>query len=288
MKNYQWLIRREIWENKAIWIIPAALAVLLVLTSLFGTLTGDILLGGSSASPGNTLTLSGKILLLSVSSVFVILLPIYSSWYLLDSLYADRKDRSVLFWKSLPITDTEVVLSKLLTALIIIPFVYWVIANLTALLVAFIVAVRAGAAISGAVWRLDLWLQIETLWIYLIITAAIWYLPVAAWLMLVSAWAKRAVLLWTVLPLMAALLVERWFLGGQIFAQLVLNRIFTGFLPAILASRGDSDTFVNNPAPIWSMLDPRGFVSSYSAWVGVLVGVALLYGAIQMRSRRIE
>ncbi len=289
MKNYQWLIRREFWENKAIWIMPAVLGALLVLTSLFGTVTGDIHVAGNGAASGIPLLLSGKVLLLSVSSIFFMLMSIYSTWYLLDSLYADRKDRSVLFWKSLPITDTEVVLSKLLTALVVIPMVYWVAANLTALLVAFIVAVRAGAAIGSTLWHLDLWLQIEILWIYVIITAAIWYLPVAAWLMLVSAWAKRAVLLWSALPLIAVLLVERWLFGSQIIAHLLLSRTFSGFLPAIFASRGDpTDTLVNSPGPIWSVMDLAGFVSSPAAWIGVLVGIALLYGAIQMRLRRIE
>ena len=87
--------------------------------------------------------------------------------------------------------------------LIVIPLVYFVAADSPTLLMAFIVSMRAHAYVGSALWQPDLWLQLQVLWLYLIVTTAIWYLPVAGWLMLVSAWAKRAVMLWSILPPLA-------------------------------------------------------------------------------------
>ena len=95
-------------------------------------------------------------------------MTIYSTWYLLDCLYADRKDRSVLFWKSLPISDTATVLSKLFIGLIAIPIVYFAAADLSTLLMAFIISVRAHSSLGSALWQPDLWLQLQVLWLYVI------------------------------------------------------------------------------------------------------------------------
>ncbi len=128
------------------------------------------------------------------------------TWYLLDCLYADRKDRSILFWKSLPISDTATVLCKLLVGMIIIPLVYFAAADATALIAPSSSRYGRRASIGSSLWHGDVWVQIQVLWMYVIVTTAIWYLPVAGWLMLVSAWAKRAVMLWAVLPPLAWLI----------------------------------------------------------------------------------
>src|SRR6202000_960981 len=107
--------------------------------------------------------------------VFYGLATIYVSWYLLDCLYADRRDKSVLFWKSLPISDAATVLSKLAIAFLVIPLVYFAFADVTSLLTAFIVSVRDHSLVGNQLWRPSLWLQLQLLWIYLIFTSALWY-----------------------------------------------------------------------------------------------------------------
>ena len=115
MNTYVWLIRREFWENRAIWICPAVIACALMLAALFGRVEVAGL-----GSPERNRAMAGMVLF-AFGIIFFLVMTIYSSWYLLDCLNADRKDRSILFWKSLPISDTAMVLAKLFTGLIAIP-----------------------------------------------------------------------------------------------------------------------------------------------------------------------
>ena len=147
--------------------------------------------------------------------MFYLVMGVYSTWYLLDCLYTDRRDRSILFWKSLPISDANTVLCKLLVGMVIIPLVYFAAADATALIAAFILSIRARASIGSSLWNGDVWLSVQVLWMYAIVTTAVWYLPIAGWLMLVSAWAKRAVMLWAVLPPLLLYILERVFFGTQ-------------------------------------------------------------------------
>ncbi|HEY5264483.1 MAG TPA: hypothetical protein VIJ37_05780 [Steroidobacteraceae bacterium] len=290
MNTYWWLIRREFWENRAIWLIPAVLGGLLVLAALFGRVE---FIAHNSPLQGRVF---GGVVLFAFGATFFAVMSIYATWYLLDCLYADRKDRSVLFWKSLPISDTATVLCKLATALLVIPLVYFAAADLTTLMMAFIVSIRASSTVGSSLWQSDLWLQLQVLWLYLIITSAIWYLPIAAWLLIVSAWAKRGVMLWSILPPLALFLAERWFLGTHIVGDQLWERL-VGF--GRLAFNGHpgagswvSTTVDNNvvttPAGIWNFLNVEGFFSSPETWIGVAVGVVLIVCAIQLRLRRTE
>jgi ABC-2 type transport system permease protein len=293
MNNYLWLIKREFWENRAIWVIPSVIGVVLILLALFGRTQFTDLNAPQTLQQSHVV---GQVLLSAFGATFFVVMSIYSSWYLLDCLYGDRKDRSVLFWKSLPISDTTTVLSKLLVALIVIPLVYFMAADVTTLLVAFVVSVRASAALGGAMWHADLWLQLQVLWLYVIITSAIWFLPVAAWLMVISAWAKRAVMLWTVLPPLALYLGERWIFGTRFVATVLHDRLLGYARQAFHSGAGasfwvttsfDNDQ-VTTPSNMWSFMDPATFFSSPQTWIGVAVGAALVAGAIQLRLRRTE
>jgi ABC-2 type transport system permease protein len=289
VNTYIWLVRREFWENRAIWTIPAVIGGFLILGALFGKVEG---LGVTSEVPGRAAT---QLFLVAVGATFFAVMSIYSTWYLLDCLHADRKDRSVLFWKSLPISDTATVLSKLLTAVIVIPLVYFALADVTTLLMAFIISVRASSSIGAGLWHADLWLQLQVLWLYLIVTAAIWYLPIVAYLLVVSSWARRAVMLWSLLPPIALIIAERWFFGSHVIAAQLWERL-VGLVGAFNSSLYDGSWVVTpvghgtiqTPASIWSVLEPARFLSSPETWIGVGVGVALIFCAVQLRTRRTE
>ena len=140
----------------------------------------------------------------------------------------------------------------------------------------------------------DLWLQIQALWLYMIATTAIWYLPVAAYLLVISSWARRAVTLWSLLPPIALILGERWFFGTNVIAHQLGVRLF-GFAEAAFSpnlgswamNAADHDG-LRTPADIFSFLDFGGFLSSAQTWIGALVGAALIFAAIQLRMRRTE
>jgi ABC-2 type transport system permease protein len=221
-------------------------------------------------------------------------MSVYATWYLLDCLYADRRDRSILFWKSLPISDAKTVLSKLLVAMVLVPLVYFAAADATALISAFILSIRARASIGSALWQPDVWWQIQVLWVYCIVTTALWYLPIAGWLMLVSAWAKRAVMLWAVLPPLVAYILERAIFGTYVIGHTLAVR-FAG-LPYVAFNGAkhvwtEGKGVVDNegvPVTVWHLINPSGFFTSAETWIGAAVGIALIVGAIQLRTRRTE
>jgi ABC-2 type transport system permease protein len=290
MNTNIWLIRREFWENRAIWMIPAVFGGLLVVATLFGQVSIP-----SITSP-TEIRQFGTLFLVIVGMMFYTVMSVYATWYLLDCLYADRKDRSILFWKSLPLSDTRTVLSKLVVGLVLIPVVYFIAADVTALLTAFILSIRARVSIGGALWQGDLWMQIQVLWAYAIVTTAVWYLPAAGWLMVVSAWAKRAVMLWAILPPLVFFLIERVFFGTHVVGQVIKTRLWG--LPAAalrgsgpnswsIAGSGDSAT-LNYPPSVWQFIDAGRFFTSPQTWIGAAVGVALIVLAIQLRTRRTE
>ncbi len=288
MNTTIWLVRREFWENRAIWMMPAIIGGLMILAALFGSVD---LMASATQLPSRAV---GQLFFVTVGATFFAVMSIYSTWYLLDCLYSDRKDRSVLFWKSMPISDTRTVMSKLATALIVIPLVYFAAANLTTLLMGFIISVRAISSVGGALWHVDLWLQTQALWLYLILTAAVWYLPIAAYLLVVSAWAKRAVMLWSIMPPLACIIAERWLFGTQVIAQRLGERLmglprvaFNAKLGSWVSAGVDTNTFTT-PANLWSFIDLRGFLANAETTIGAALGVALIGCAIQLRIRRTE
>ena len=295
MNTYLWLVRREFWENRAIWLVPAALGALLVLAALFG---GYRVVGAVDLTTVRAVVQAGALDgMIMISMTFFSVMAIYATWYLLDCLYGDRKDRSILFWKSMPISDAATVIAKLAMALVLIPLCYFAFADLTTLLMAFIISVRSGA-VGSSLWRGELWLEIQGLWLYLIVTTAVWYLPIAGWLLAVSAWAKRAVILWSILPPLALVLAERVFLGTHVIAgQLGARLGLLAYASHAFQYSPGSENWVNTeighdtittPASVFRFFNASGFFSSPETWIGAAVGIALIIGAIQLRMRRTE
>ncbi|MGA2342092.1 MAG: hypothetical protein ABSG29_02790 [Steroidobacteraceae bacterium] len=286
MKTYLWLVRREFWENRAIWIMPCCIGGALTIAALFGRVEIDL----PNLPEQNRSVMA--MALFAFGAVFYFALSIYSCWYLLECLYADRKDRSVLFWKSMPVSDTATVLSKVFVGLIAIPAVYFAVAELSTLLMAVIVSARM--SLGGALWQPKLWLQFQVLWVYAILTTAIWYLPVCGWLLVVSAWAKRAVVLWAILPPLAVILVERLFIGTHLIAGVLHGRLL-GYRHAAFYDPSPHHEWsmkAGDPAAAlasaWSVLDLTSFLLNPETWIGALCGAGLIAVAIQLRMRRAE
>ena len=139
-------------------------------------------------------------------------------------------------------------------------------------------------------------LQLQGLWLYIIVTAAVWYLPVAGWLLLVSAWAKRAVILWSILPVLGVLLAERVFIGTHVCAMVLTDRLARYVDHAFQdvehqahwVAGPQGGQIIGTTSSVWSMIDPIGFLKSPAVWIGALVGAAMITGAIQLRMRRAD
>jgi ABC-2 type transport system permease protein len=289
MNTSTWLIRREFWENRAIWMIPAVFGGLLILASLFGQVSIPKL----TTSPAEMHQAAAAFQVI-VGLMFYVVMSVYATWYLLDCLYADRRDRSILFWKSLPISDARTVLIKLFVGMIVIPLVYFAAADVTALIAAFILSIRARASLGSALWQPQAWWQMQVLWVYCVAVTALWYLPIAGWLMLVSAWAKRAVMLWSILPPLVLYIMERVFFGTHMIGRILTERL--AGLPMVAFNDTkhlwtDGGGVVDNDGvsiSVWHFINPSGFFTNAETWIGAAVGAVLIFGAIQLRMRRSE
>jgi len=263
VNNMIWLIRREVWENRSLWIAPLVVAgIILVIAAFGGVHVGngnDVSLGWNSGSGAHmsdqdresirsamaTAPLSKKqiiyaITLSTFTAVQLFTMIIVLFFYLLDSLLAERKDRSILFWKSLPVSDSEVVLSKLLTAAVVTPVFVLLVSSALQVLFAGVWSMRFSGSVLGdalMAWDGPTWLKIQASFLLLLASAILWYLPILTYLMVVSVWARRNAFLWAVLPPVSILAIEGLILQSHNFGNF-LGRRFIGMFQILQASSG--------------------------------------------------
>ena len=304
IKHQLALIKREIWEHRSIWLTPIAIASIVT----FGTLAalafaGDFadelnlaIFGAQNIAgeAGRKAVLSG--LFFGSSGLFFLSLGILIVFYSLDSLYSERKDKSILFWRSLPVTDAETVISKLATALLVIPAAMIIAIISTHLINLSVTSIwvsmkggDAGLLIWGSVPLLSDWLSA----IIIVYAAVIWMSPLVGWFLFVSAYTKRSPFMMAFLPLALIPLLEGIFLHSKEFATMVWGRmasipIHSGV--ADIEELFDDDNFKLNEQMISVLehLDIGRFVSSPSMWAGVLVCGLLSFAAIYVRRFRDE
>ena len=297
------LIKREIWEHRAIYVTPIAIAVVVSLVSLAGMVTisafdkevNMALFGASNIAGDAEREAAMTVFFLGTSWVFLFGLAILTTFYTLDSLYAERKDKSILFWRSLPITDAETVVSKLLTAVFVLPLV-----TVAAIIVTHIVnlvitsgwvMVRGGNAahlIWGSVPLFDNWAAA----LIVTIASAIWMSPFIGWFLFVSAFTKRSPLLMAFMPLIIIPIVEWIFFRTKIFATAAFGRgeMIPLFREMDLEHFFDEDRMRVNEEVVRLLahIDVGRFLVSPSVWAGVVVCGLFATAAIYLRRYRDE
>jgi ABC-2 type transport system permease protein len=285
------LVRRELWEHPSLWRAPLIIA---------GLLLGTILLGVMSGSHHTRIQVDGwdfnqsperQAQAFAVSQVAP-MLPLYLimtlvlTFYLLDSLYAERKDRSILFWKSLPVSDGLTVFSKFFVALIVVPLGVLVLAAACQLLLFLLwqVGVALGRFPPGLLtWHTLMWLKVEGVMLVCFVLGALWYAPMAAAFLLVSAWARRSPVMWVTLATAAPLVLESVF-GTHYIARFLGYRSLG--IWALLGT-GLNGERLEHGARLEGVLGDLNFAAAFGnidLWLGVAVAIALLY--VTMRVRR--
>ncbi len=308
MSAMKTLIRRELWEHRAIVLAPAAFAALFIIVNLLAAAgvvkvqidAGDVdlagVVGSLDAVKAGALVQLGLALVAVWLNIVMVLVTVF---YLTDSLYAERKDRSILFWKSLPVSDMTVVGSKLLTATIVIPAVTLVIFVAAGVCIYLITGLAVKFAGSGLVLSAGPAALAETVLfqLYALLVQSLWYLPIFGWLLLVSAWSRRTVLLWAVLPPVAVIVTERIAFGTRHFAMLLKERLI-GVYP--LAFTDDparqqliwqyedehADVNLEFSRGLLELLDPGRIAASPGLWAGILVAALFFAVAVWMRRYR--
>jgi len=236
--TFAWLVRRELWEHRAFWIVPAVVMGIIVIAHIAAlvqgsqhlSITGD-LLPKIDGFGEETVPMVGEIIMLVLVAIFGIASGIVSVFYLLDSLYSERRDRRVLFWRSLPITDGATVGSKLFTGVVVLPLIALAAAFVTYIVILLLLTLafgfREGFPLLG-LWSPILIVGAVFKWLALILVQQVWFLPVYAWLLFCSAFARKAPFLIAVLVPLGISLAEKLAYGRSFLSELI-GGYFVGF-----------------------------------------------------------
>jgi ABC-2 type transport system permease protein len=279
------LVRREFWEHRYLWACPLVVAALLAVSPLLGH--GELHLP-PFANADSRVALSTIVqwaLLLPLCLAMVICL----SYYLLDCLYAERKDRSILFWKSLPVSDPLTVSAKVLVALVVVPAVICALAVLTHLVFSGVLNARVAAGGAPALLGFSLleWFRTELALLLVMLLGLLWYAPWAAYLLLVSAWARRSPFLWAALPPVLAPLLERIVFGSH-YLWSFLNYRKSGIWQTLALGHSHiiSHHQVRSVGTLLDDLNFRGAFGDIDLWLGVAVAAALVLLTVRVRRYR--
>jgi ABC-2 type transport system permease protein len=275
------LIRRELWEHRVLLLAPIALcAMYLLLCILAGANINTRWIHFEGAEGLGSPRYLGYFAVLAVmfTGMLSFLMAIIAAFYLADCLYAERRDRSILFWKSLPVSDASTVLSKLLVVLIVVPLVVVTLAVVTNLLayVSFLIQlpeVQPNANLPDM--SATTILKIIGVLFLDVFVLALWYSPIAGYQVLVSAWAKRNALVWTFLPPIAIIFAERLFAGTWNLGKLLLHRLTSGLDDGSRTSGSFSEPF--------AALNALPLLTRAELWIGVAIAAALVLLAIRIR-----
>jgi ABC-2 type transport system permease protein len=306
MNTFTWLIKREFWETRSAWVGPLATAAALMLIAFAGLFYGidgsfsaEIVaeIGKSSNLGLGAAVFAGLGL---IAGAFFVVLQITQYSYLVDCLYSERKDRSILFWKSLPISDAQTVLAKLAFALLVMPSIALAALLSTQVVVYLAASIKLGSAsgMLGLLWSPSMWMNALTYTIYLYFKVVLWALPLMAWLVLVSGFAPRSPMGVAILIPAVTALIENLLVGTHVIGTAVMSRLSP---PSLLKSVPTSDIGITpdtmqNQAqdalqwwahPMEALrVDVSALIANPGLWIGLLIAAGFVMAAIEVRRRR--
>jgi ABC-2 type transport system permease protein len=285
-RPFFWSVRRELWENRSIFIAPMiAAGVVLFGFGITAFRLPRLRLNALALEPVRQRA-AVEIPYDIAAMMIMFTVFIVGIFYCLDALYGERRDRSILFWKSLPVSDQTSVLSKVFVPLVILPLITFLIVNATQFIMLMIsTAALLPSGLAGTTWSLLPWPRLSLILLYGLVTSALWEAPIFAWLLLVSSWARRATFLWAVLPWLAISAIEKLAFDTAFFAHMLVRRLTGGFDEGFVVLKFARDTHVPVVERL-SQFDPLRFLSSPGLWIGLIVAAAFLFAAIRLRRSR--
>ena len=286
-------IKKELWEYKKIFLwIPMTLAVLLICAPFISLLLNDVSsdLWLIKFERIAALTQSEEFSQLTFGFISVLFVPfvitsgIVQLYYFIACLFDERRDLSIMFWRSLPVSDAMSVGVKLLVGALILPAIFLIAATgvvIVFLLIIVIASIILSLGYDISLWQL--WINSDVIWHLFtswssLLPYSLWMFPIYAWLMFVSAFAKKAPFLWAVLPVIIVLLVESFFvsyfdLNTRFFAQTLIDYF--------AISQNVIEVYANQHTSITVL--PFNVMKDKISVVALLLGSGLMYGAYWLR-----
>src|SRR5213076_1522947 len=278
-RPFYWSVRRELWENRSICVAPLIVAVVVLLGFLVSTIglperrRAVLLLDPAKARAAIEMPHNVAAMML-IFTAFIV-----GVFYCLDALHGERRDRSILFWKSLPISDLTTLLSKATIPLAVLPLITFAIIVVTQ----FVMLLWTSALLilhgmsPASTWTNFPLFQPSLILLYGLVAIALWHAPIYGWALLVSGWARRATFLCAVVPLLAIGFFEKITFGTSHFASMLKDRLM-GFAPKAFAFTMHSIDSAT--------LTPGQYLSSPGLWLGLPFAAVFIAAAIRLRRYR--
>lgn len=280
-RPFYWSLRRELWENRSVWIAPLAVASVALLAFTISAFRlaehrAEVLLLDAAGQRARIGAPYDMIAVMLIATGLIV-----SIFYCIDALHGERRDRSILFWKSLPLSDLTTVLSKASIPLLVVPAIVFALTLAVQTFMALLSSVVLLAhgmspASTFAVWHP---LEQTLILLYGLVVLVLWHAPLYAWFLFVSGWARRAVVLWAVIPLIAFSALFRIAWGSTDVCSLLVYRAIGGVQEAFVFTKGGSIHSL-------SQLTPGVFFSRPGLWIGLGLAAALLAAAVRVRRNR--
>lgn len=280
-----WSVRRELFENRFLYLAPlvvAAFVLLVTSVTMFG-LPRRMQAASALDAARQHAVVFRPFSMAPAPIMFAAL--IVGLFYCIDALYSERRDRSILFWKSLPVSDLTTVLAKASVPLVVLPLFAFVLSAVTQriMLVQATGVLMANGMSPTPLWTQFRFFQGSLVMLYGLAVHALWFAPIYGWLLLLSAWARRAPFLWVVLPPMVVSVVERTAFGTSYFMSMLRYRMTGAMAEAfVLKPRRGSHAIIDQ----FTQLSPGRFLSTPGLWVGLVFAAACLAAAVRLRRNR--
>ncbi len=291
VRPFYWSVRRELWENAAVWRGPLIAAAVMIFGMLVGAVSHPQVFVSTGGADLQLRTHNG----MPLEPLFVRMLPyaiatvgimftggVIGMFYCLGALNGERRDRSILFWKSLPVSDLTTVLAKAVIPLVVLPVCVTITIIVTHLIMLALHAAGLAAhgedagALLGQLPLLKLWLVAT----WGAVAYTLWWAPIWGWLLMVSAWAKRMPILWAILPPFAVPIFERIAFNTSYSSKILSDRFGGASNVAFRVVHPHANAMIDLPNP-----DPIGFLTTPGLWIGLLIGAAFLAAAVWLRRR---
>jgi ABC-2 type transport system permease protein len=276
-----WSVTRELWENRSIYLAPLIVAAVFLAGFFIGLiwLPERIRTALALGPMEQHEAIARPYLMVALVLMFVDLL--IAVFYCLDALYGERRDRSILFWKSLPVSDLTTVLAKAAIPILVLPLVTFAVTVVTqCVMLAVSSAVLAASGIDTAtLWTSVPFFKTSLINLFhLVVVHGLWYAPFFGWLLMVSAWAKRVPFLWATLPPVAIGIVEKMALNTSYFGAMLRHHFM-----------GARDVGTPGGGMTMDMLMPDSlgqFLAAPGLWTGLALTAVFLFVAIRLRRLR--
>jgi len=268
---FWWTLRRELWESRSIYIAPIAVAVFALFASFVRLISLPHRLRTVPIADVRNVILTpyqfaeGLVMFTTMAVAF---------FYALDALYGERRDRSILFWKSMPVSDLMTVITKASVPIVVVPLLTFAV---TVVLQLWMAIFGSMAAAAGGVGVTTYWgdLSLPQMWAgllyHLVMVHGLSWAPFFGWLLLVSAFARRAPFLWAVVPPLAVAIVERIAFGTSYFARMLGTQLAGGTMRSM---RGE---------PMMFHIMRGGSLAQPGLWIGLLLTAAFIALAARLR-----